>query len=192
MQLNELNLNYSAIAPELIASITGVVIMLVDAFSKKGARRANALIALIGLVAALGAIAGLWAAIGDGPSFGGMIVVDRLRLFFSIIVILAAIITALLASQFLRDEALPPGEFYALLMFATTGMLLMTAAGDLVMIFLGLEISSITTYVLGAATGGVMCGPTNLRSNISCSAPSRPRFCSMAWRWFMAQRVPPT
>jgi len=148
MQLNELNLNYNSIAPEIIASITGVVIMLVDAFSKKGARRANAMIALIGLVAALGAIVGLWAAIGDSPSFSGMIVIDRLRLFFSIIVIIAAIITALLASQFLHDEALPPGEFYALLMFATTGMLLMAAAGDLVMIFLGLEISSITTYVL--------------------------------------------
>ena len=148
MQLNELNLNYSSIAPEIIASLTGVVIMLVDAFSKKGARRANALIALIGLVATLVAIASLWAAIGDSPSFGGMIVIDRLRLFFSIIVIIAAIVTALLASQFLRDEALPPGEFYALLMFATTGMLLMAAAGDLVMIFLGLEISSITTYVL--------------------------------------------
>jgi NADH-quinone oxidoreductase subunit N len=148
MQVTELNLNYNSIAPEIIAAVTGVVIMLVDAFSKKGARRANALLALIGLMATLGAIAGLWVAVGEASSFSGMIVVDRLRLFFSMIAVIAAIITALLASQFLRDEALPPGEFYALLMFATTGMLLMAAAGDLVLIFLGLEISSITTYVL--------------------------------------------
>jgi NADH-quinone oxidoreductase subunit N len=155
MQLNELNLNYSSILPEIITALTGVVIMLVDAFSKKGARRANATLAVIGLGAALVALISLWAQAGAGlaapelnQSFSGMIMVDRLRLFFSLVAVGAAIITALLASQFLREEALPPGEFYALLLFATTGMLLMAAAGDLVMIFLGLEISSISTYVL--------------------------------------------
>ena len=151
MQINELNINYSSIAPEIITSVTGVVIMLVDAFSKKGARRANAALAVIGLVFTLIALVSVVTDLGYlelNHSFGGMIVVDRLRLVFSLIAVGAAIITALLASPFLRDEALPPGEFYALLMFATTGMLLMAAAGDLVIVFLGLEISSITTYVL--------------------------------------------
>jgi NADH-quinone oxidoreductase subunit N len=128
-----------------------VVIMLVDAFSRKGARRAEAALALVGLLITLGALIAIStdpAYLELNPSFGGMIVVDRLRFFFSLIVVVVAIIAVLLASQFLRDEGLPPGEFYALLMFATTGMLLMVAAGDLVMIFLGLELSSITTYVL--------------------------------------------
>ena len=53
MQLNLLNLNYWAVAPEIIVSIAGVLVMLVDAFSKKGARKANAGIALVGLVLAL-------------------------------------------------------------------------------------------------------------------------------------------
>jgi NADH-quinone oxidoreductase subunit N len=148
MQLHELKIDYFSIAPEIITSIAGMVIMLVDAYSKKGARRANAALAVIGLVAALGAIAGLWPAATGESFFGGMVVVDRLRLFFSAIAVIAAIMTTLMAAPFLRDEALPPGEFFSLLMFATTGMLLMAAAGDLVMIFLGLELSSITTYVL--------------------------------------------
>src|SRR5262249_5607746 len=47
-----------------------------------------------------------------------------------------------------KDEGLPPGEFFNLIMFATAGMLMLTSAGDLVMVFLGLEIASITTYVM--------------------------------------------
>ncbi len=147
MQLNELQINYASITPEIITSLTGVVIMLVDAFTRKGARRADAILALIGLAATLMAIIALWGA-PQASYFSGMIVVDHLRLFFSGLVVSVAIIATLLASQFLGDEALPPGEFYALLMFATSGMLMMTSAGDMVMIFLGLETSSISTYVL--------------------------------------------
>lgn len=147
MQLNELQINYASITPEIITSLTGVAIMLVDAFARKGARRADAILALLGLIATLIAIIALWGA-PQASYFSGMIVVDHLRLFFSGLVVSVAIIATLLASQFLRDEALPPGEFYGLLMFATSGMLMMASAGDMVMIFLGLEISSISTYVM--------------------------------------------
>ena len=80
MQLNSLNLNYWAIAPEVIASVAAVLIMLVDAFSKKGARKINAGIALIGLVLALTAVAGL-SSVGAGSYFSGMVVVDPIRVF---------------------------------------------------------------------------------------------------------------
>lgn len=147
MQLDQLNLNYWAIAPEIITSLAAVVIMLVDALSKKGARKVNAGIALVSLVLALVAVVGL-RSVGTGSYFGGMVVIDPIRLFFSVTVLIVAIIVTLLASQFLRDEALPPGEFFSLIMFATVGMLLLVAAGDLVTVFLGLEIASITTYIM--------------------------------------------
>jgi NADH-quinone oxidoreductase subunit N len=150
--MDELNRNYASILPEIIVSVTGVVIMMVDAFSKKeDARRRSAVIALVGLTAALAAIIALWAGywpVLESTAFGGMVVVDELRLFFSMIVVVVGLIASLMATQFLRDEQLPGGEFYILLMFAITGMLLLTAAADLVMVFLGLEISSITTYVM--------------------------------------------
>ena len=63
-------------------------------------------------------------------------------------ILIVAIIAVLLASQFVRDEGLPPGEFFTLTVFATAGMLMLASAGDLVMVFLGLEIASITTYVM--------------------------------------------
>ena len=147
MQLETLNLNYWAIAPEVIVSITAVVIMLIDAFSKRGAHRANATTAMIGLVLALISVATL-GRVGVGSYFAGMVVIDPIRIFFSITILIVAIIVVLLASQFLSDEGLPPGEFYSLIMFATSGMLLLASAGDLVTVFLGLEIASITTYVL--------------------------------------------
>ncbi|MEP7270574.1 MAG: NADH-quinone oxidoreductase subunit N [Acidobacteriota bacterium] len=146
-----LGISYSSIAPEIITAITGVVIMMVDAFSKKGARKANAAISLVGLGATLFALVGLWSGtwVDVGHSyFSGMIAVDGLRIVFSLIVTIVAIISVLLAGQFLRDENLPPGEFFALLMFATCGMLMMASAGDLVMVFLGLETTSISTYIL--------------------------------------------
>lgn len=147
MQLTSLNLNYGAIAPEVIVSVAAVVIMMVDAFSKKGARKINAGITLASLLLAAVAVFGL-NSIGRGSFFSGMVVVDSIRIFFSVTILIVAIAVTLLASQFLRDEALPPGEFFALILFATAGMLLLAGAGDLVTVFLGLEIASITTYVM--------------------------------------------
>src|SRR5215475_594037 len=145
MQLENLNINYWAIAPEIITSLTGVLLMLVDALQKKVERKLNAVVALIGLVLALLSVFSL----GDGGSyFKGMIVTDPIRIFFSVTILIAAMIVTLMASQFVRDEGLPPGEFFTLLLFGTAGMLMLASAGDLVMVFLGLEIASITTYVM--------------------------------------------
>ncbi|HEY7182032.1 MAG TPA: NADH-quinone oxidoreductase subunit N [Blastocatellia bacterium] len=149
MQLENLNLNYWAIAPEIIASLTGVLLMLVDALQKKGERKLNAAVALIGLVLALLSVFRLGEIANEpGGFFGGMVVIDPIRTFFSVTILIVAIIATLMASQFVRDEGLPPGEFFTLLLFGTAGMLMLASAGDLVMIFLGLEIASITTYVM--------------------------------------------
>jgi NADH-quinone oxidoreductase subunit N len=145
LNLANLNINYWAIAPEIITSVTGVLLMLVDALQKKGERKLNATVALIGLVLALLAVFGLDK---GGSYFSGMVVTDPIRIFFSVTILIVAIIGVLLASQFVRDEGLPPGEFFTLILFGTAGMLLLASAGDLVMVFLGLEIASITTYVM--------------------------------------------
>ncbi len=145
LNLDNLNISYWAIAPEIITSLTGVLLMLVDALQKKAERKLNAVVALIGLILALLSVFRL----GDGGSyFKGMVVTDPIRIFFSVTILIVAIIATLLASQFVRDEGLPPGEFFTLLLFGTAGMLMLASAGDLVMVFLGLEIASITTYVM--------------------------------------------
>ncbi len=121
--------------------------MMVDAFAKKEVRRAGPILSLLVLLLALASLLMLWQS-PSSSSFSGMVVTDHLRLYFSLVIIICSLLTTLLASQFLDEEALPPGEFYALMLFATAGMLMMSCAGDLVTVFLGLETSSIATYVM--------------------------------------------
>ena len=146
--------NYITILPEAIISLVAVVLMLVDAYTGGGRRKLYAWISLGGFAAA-GASLG-WIAVlvstnsASAPvsTYMGMLTTDPFRIAFSTIALVVSTLTVLAAISWLDEDSLPAGEFYTLLMFATVGMLLMASAGDLVMIFLGLEILSIATYVL--------------------------------------------
>ncbi len=136
--------------------------MLVDAFGRPNQRWVTGSISLAGLFAAAAASIWLWVA-WDGPSqaFNGMIVLDGLRLGFTLVFILVAALTILISMVWVQNERLPAGEFHSLLLFATSGMMLMASGGDLVIIFLGLEILSIATYVMAGFRR------TDVRSNES-------------------------
>jgi len=143
------DINLTLIAPELIVGVAGVVIMLLDAFSSKGQRWITGTLSLAALIAA--GVAAIWLGMvwpGPRSAFNGMIVLDELRLSFTLIFLFVSILTILIAMVWIDVEQLPAGEFHSLLMFATAGMMLMASAGDLVIVFLGLEILSIATYVL--------------------------------------------
>ncbi len=94
-------------------------------------------------------------------AFNGMIVLDELRLSFTLIFLFVSALTILISMVWVENEKLPAGEFHALLLFATAGMMLMASGNDLVIIFLGLEILSIATYVMAGFRR------TDLRSNES-------------------------
>jgi NADH-quinone oxidoreductase subunit N len=156
------DINLTLIAPELIIGIAGVVIMLVDAFAAKHQRWITGSLSIIALIA--GTISSIWlwlAYPGPRSAFNGMIVLDELRLSFTLIFLLVALLTILIANAWIEVERLPAGEFHSLLLFATCGMMLMASAGDLVIVFLGLEILSIATYVLAGFRR------TDVRSNES-------------------------
>src|SRR6185369_10749100 len=158
--MEKIGINYHAILPETITASVAVLIMVIDAVARNIERRVAGAVSLLGLIAAAIAVVTLWGRSGE-TSFGGMIITDDFRLFFAMIFLIVTFLTVLISLRWVEDEALPIGEYFALLMFATTGMLFMSAANDLVMIFLGLEITSISTYVL--------CGyrRKDLRSNES-------------------------
>jgi NADH-quinone oxidoreductase subunit N len=143
------DVNLTLILPELIVAIAGVIVMIVDAFSRPRQRLVTGTLSLLSLLAAAAATIWLWVARPLAPSaFNGMIVLDEFRLSFTVIFIIVAILTLLIATIWIETENLPAGEFHSLLLFATAGMMLMASAGDLVIVFLGLEILSIATYVL--------------------------------------------
>jgi len=147
MEPDKLGIDYISILPEVITATAGIVIMMIDAISRKSQKAVYGLIALAALAGSALSVFPLRDRTGT-TSFRGMIVTDDLRLAFALIFLLVTFLTVLISLYWIEEEALPMAEYFALLMFATTGMLFMAAAGDLVMIFLGLEITSISTYVL--------------------------------------------
>jgi NADH-quinone oxidoreductase subunit N len=156
------DVNFTLLLPELIIGSVATLVMLVDAFARPRQRWLTGGISLIGL--ALGAIASVWMwtrFVPNGKSFNGMIVFDEMRLGFTLIFLFISAVTILISMVWVEGEALPAGEFHSLLLFATVGMMLMASGGDLVIIFLGLEILSIATYVMAGFRR------TDLRSNES-------------------------
>jgi NADH-quinone oxidoreductase subunit N len=157
-------INWALIAPEVIVCLAAVIVMLVDAFVRPTQRWITGGISLVGIVAGMVATIWLWVTgIGGAAAdaFNGMIVLDELRLGFTLIFLLVSGLTLLLSTVWVGGENLPAGEFHSLLLFATVGMMLMASGNDLVIIFLGLEILSIATYVMAGFRR------TDIRSNES-------------------------
>src|SRR4051812_6963013 len=162
LQLTVPDVNLSLILPELIVCAVGVLVMLIDAFAKPTQRWITGATSMAGLIAAASGSVWLWLSWrGVSEAFNGMIVLDELRLGFTLVFLIVSALTILVSMVWVENERLPAGEFHSLLMFATAGMMFMASAGDLVIVFLGLEILSIATYV--------MCGfrRSDIRSNES-------------------------
>ena len=145
-------INWALIAPEVIVCLAAVLVMLVDAFVRPTQRWITGGISLAGIIFGMIATIWLWAngigGVASADAFNGMIVLDELRLGFTLIFLLVSGLTLLISTVWVGGENLPAGEFHSLLLFATVGMMLMASGNDLVIIFLGLEILSIATYVM--------------------------------------------
>ncbi len=141
------NVNITIILPEMIVAFAGIVVMVYDSFFPKD-RITTGVISLVGLAASAVLLAILWTTPQPAGSWNGMIAHDNLRLGFSFVFLLVSALTVLISTVWVERENVPVGEYHALLMFATFGMLLMASGNDLVVIFLGLETLSIATYVM--------------------------------------------
>src|SRR3970282_1024230 len=138
--------DYYRLLPELVASGFGILIMLAEPFVSRERKGWLARVALVGGSASVAA--SLVAAQFPGMAFYDLIRLDDFSIFLHVIVFGIAALVVLAAHHYLEREGLPQGEFYALLLFATTGMGIMAGANDLVTAFVGLEISSISSYIL--------------------------------------------
>src|SRR6202034_4487558 len=137
---------YIRFLPEIILITTGTLLMVLDAVLRKGSRDAYGRISIVALVAAMGA--SLLAYQSPGPAFSDMLIVDGFATFFRVLVIGVGILAVLLSFRFLHREGAETGEYHALLLFSVAGQCVMVSANELIMIFIGLEISSISSYVL--------------------------------------------
>jgi NADH-quinone oxidoreductase subunit N len=139
--------DYIRILPELVLSAFGIVVMLLDPLvDEEKSQKTLGLIALAGTLAGL--LATWYMAQSPGLAFSNMVRVDGFSVFFHVLVIAIAAVVILISYEYMAVQKIRAGEYYGLILFGVVGMALMTSAIELVLIFIALEISSISTYIL--------------------------------------------
>jgi NADH-quinone oxidoreductase subunit N len=134
------------IAPAALLAATGFVLMLLDLLPPRQRREHMAFVGLAGVAAALVAAVLLWGS--EAPGFRGMVALDNFALFMTLVIGYATGLVLLLSIDYLKRLGMESGEFYILVLFAATGMVVMAGANDLIVVFLGLETMSLALYVL--------------------------------------------
>src|SRR5207253_8257683 len=139
--------DYLRFLPEIVLSIFGIVVMLLDPLlDEERSQKTLGALALIGTLLALVSVHVM--ARHPGLAFWNMISVDSFSVFFHFLVIAIAAVVILSSFEYMAVQRIRAGEYYALILLGVVGMALMSSAVELVLIFIALEISSISTYIL--------------------------------------------
>jgi NADH-quinone oxidoreductase subunit N len=134
--------------PAITALCAAFVVMLADLAMRGTERDGVAVVGVLGLGATMAVAIGLWLAPVVTGGFHDTLRADPFALFFAVVVCVGATFTVLMSIDYLRDHPMAGGDYYALVLLSTCGMILMAAANDLIVIFLALEIMSVAIYVL--------------------------------------------
>jgi len=138
---------YIRILPEIVLSVFGMIIMVLDPLvDERATQKVLGGIALLGSLAAIAAT--LYQAQFPGFGFWGMVKVDGFSIFFHFLVTAITAVVILSSFEYMAVQRIRAGEYYGLILLGAVGMCLMSSAVELVLIFIALEISSISTYVL--------------------------------------------
>ena len=150
--------DYVLALPMLLLTLFGCGILLIDLILPKQWKRVNAFTALAGVAFSAAAVGKLHLAyraaerqgndIAAFTGFMGSLVMDRFAIYFFYLFLLGTAIAILMSVRYLEIEKENHGEYYALMLFAVVGMMCMAAGYDIVLIFIGLELMAISTYVL--------------------------------------------
>src|SRR5579884_2186176 len=135
-----------AILPLIIVSVTAMVVLIVGLFVRHEQSPVLAAISLVGVALAFVATIALWGQ--DRSAFSGLVVVDSFFVFFGAVCLGIVALTIVLSSEFVNREGFSAGEYYTLLLFTAAGMLILTSSRDLIALLIGLEVLSISLYVL--------------------------------------------
>jgi NADH-quinone oxidoreductase subunit N len=134
------------VLPETLWCIFGVLLMLLQPFTRN--RHVLSFFALLGAILGTSATIYAYTTVGAGSAFRGLIQLDAFSIFFHLLVGSVSILVMLISGPYLERENLESAEFFALVLFATAGMGVLSSAQELLTAFIGLEMSSISSYVL--------------------------------------------
>ena len=139
--------DYMRLLPEIVLTIFGMIVMVLDAAAEE--RRIEKTLGAVALIGSLAAIAAtLVQSQYPGFAFWNMVQVDSFSVFFHFLVAAVTAVVILTSFEYMEVQQIRAGEYYALILFGAVGMSLMSSAVELVLIFIALEISSISTYIL--------------------------------------------
>jgi NADH-quinone oxidoreductase subunit N len=137
--------SFNAIVPMACVTAAGIAAMVAEAFRDPGERMPIAGLGVVGLLGAAFATFLLW---NHNTTSFGVVAADNFGLFVTGTLIVVGLLSLAISGPTIEREKLPAGEYYALMLFATAGMMLMATATDLLVIFLALEVMSLALYVL--------------------------------------------
>jgi NADH-quinone oxidoreductase subunit N len=140
------------LSPFLVVALGALLLMLVEALSQKkgGLALGCTVVFLAGFMFSVGAWLYGVEDVPDKEMLSPWLVVDRFSIFFDGLLCLGGALASLLAGGYLREHDIERGEFYALMLFATLGAMMVASAGDALVVFIGLETMSIGAYALTA------------------------------------------
>ena len=147
-------INLTAVYPEIVIALFALIVLLVQAFASTRGKNYFGYISLIGVVTAI------FIVVRSAPfdfksveySFNGLWVVDNYCRFFKLIFLLGTGLTILISIKYVENEGVQHGEYFALILFATLGMMVMASGTELMTLFMGLELMSISLYALAGYT----------------------------------------
>jgi NADH-quinone oxidoreductase subunit N len=137
---------YVRVLPEIVLLTFGTLLMILEGLAGRASRQNLGPVAFVGIAAAFAA--SVMAGMDQGPAFRNMVLVDGYGTFYRLLVLIIGALAVLCSTSYLKRENADSGEFWALLLFSLAGQSLLAVADELIMVFLGLEISSIASYVL--------------------------------------------
>jgi NADH-quinone oxidoreductase subunit N len=153
------DISLKVVSPEIILLIFGLLILILEPLLKGNKKSLLPHLSWIGVILSLAMVLRLWGM--ERSSFNRMVISDNFSSFFSIIFLLGTFLVILSSVSYLKKESMLQGEYFSLILFSTIGMMLMASSLNLIVIVLGLEVMSVSLYIL---TGFKR---TDLRSNES-------------------------
>ena len=139
------NSSLDAVVPMLCVTLSALAVMGAEAFRARGENLPLGGLGIVGLIGAAVAAVLLW---NRSASSFGVIVADNFGLFVTLVLVAVGVLTIMFSSAVVARDGLPKGDYYALVLFSITGMIMMATANDLLVMFIALEILSIAVYVL--------------------------------------------
>jgi NADH-quinone oxidoreductase subunit N len=129
------------VIPEIIISTFASIFLIVELFTER-----KQILGYLSIIAA--GVTLYMLPLSQGETFGGMFISDSLSTYFKVIFLINVILTVLISLKYLKKENAEYGEYYSLILFSTAGMMLMASAKDLIILYLGLELMALSTYIL--------------------------------------------